>query len=199
METLRKIFWDPPNTLFTIPYLNHPVRIYGALFALGFMVGYWIISRMFTRYLKGCGEDPKTALWNGKKLADRITWISVIGGIVGARLGHVLFYDFDILVENPLRVFFTWEGGLASHGGAVGLIVGLFAFWLISKKELYNISFLKWFDLYVIPVALVAVFIRVGNFFNQPICPGQSSSSIQQTAPLPYQDIPFSFTRHLPT
>lgn len=163
------IFWDPPSTLFTIPYLNHPVRIYGALFALGFLVGYLLIQKAIKRYLIASGVEEKAAVLTGKKLSDRVTWMSVAAGVLGARLGHVLFYDLDLILRYPHKILSTWEGGLASHGGAIGLLIMLPLFWYWSKKELKNITFLGWFDLFVVPVALVAVFIRIGNFFNQEI------------------------------
>lgn len=162
-------YWDPPSVLFNIPFLNHPVRIYGALFALGFLAGYYLIGQAMKRYLLFKGDEPKRAAYLSKKLADRITWMSVIGGILGARLGHVLFYDLELILKYPYKVLSIWEGGLASHGGAVGLLIMLPLFWRWSKKDLHQISFLGWFDLFVVPVALVAVFIRLGNFFNQEI------------------------------
>lgn len=98
-------------------------------------------------------------------LTEAVTIYVVVGALVGARLGDVLFYQswMDI-VRHPLSIFKIWEGGLASHGAAIGILVAL-AF--LSKKK--KVSFLVLLDLLVIPTALAGLFIRIGNFFNQEI------------------------------
>ncbi len=166
---IANLVWDPPTDLFTIPYVDHPVKIYGFLFALGFFLGYLVFKKLVLNYLLSKGEEESRAKEKSRTLADRITWMSVLGAVVGARLGHVLFYDFDRIITHPMSLLSTWEGGLASHGGAVGLLIMIAIFWLRSKKDLHEIPFLSWFDIYVVPVALGAVFIRLGNFFNQEI------------------------------
>jgi prolipoprotein diacylglyceryl transferase len=152
------IVWDPPTTLFTIPFVNLEVRLYGVFFALGFLCAYYLVCASF----KNIFGDAKKA----QKLTDRLTSYSVIGCVLGARLGHVLFYDWEYYSHYPLRILAVWEGGLASHGGAIGVFIAILLFWKHSKL---NLSFLQFFDLFVVPVALVAFFIRLGNFFNQEI------------------------------
>lgn len=150
--------WDPSPILFTLPYVERDVRIYGLLFALGFVCGYYILRRSLSNLF----NDRE----KGRKVADQLTSYSVVGCIVGARLGHMLFYDWNYFIHNPLRVFAFWESGLASHGGALGVLIAFLIYWKRSKLPL---SFLKFFDLFVVPVALVGFFIRMGNFFNQEI------------------------------
>lgn len=101
--------------------------------------------------------------------ADKLTWFVVIGTIVGARLGHVLFYDLDVYVANPLEIFMLRKGGLASHGGAIGVIIALALFMYFNRKKYPDISFICLIDILVVPTACTVFFIRLGNFFNQEI------------------------------
>ena len=88
----------------------------------------------------------------------------VIGIVVGARLGHCLFYDPAYYLANPMKIFAVWEGGLASHGGGAGVILAL---WLYTKK--YKLNFLWLIDRIAIPTALFGFFVRMGNFMNSEI------------------------------
>ncbi len=89
----------------------------------------------------------------------------MIGTIVGARLGHCLFYAPDQYLHNPISILFVWEGGLASHGGAIGV---LFAVWLYNRKH-KDQGYVWLADRLSIAVALTAGCIRLGNFFNSEI------------------------------
>lgn len=102
-------------------------------------------------------------------LVDKLIWFIVAGIILGARLGHVFFYDWPYYSKHPLDIIKVWEGGLASHGGAIGVIIALFFFYYTTKKSIPEISFLRLLDLVAIPTALTAMCIRIGNFFNQEI------------------------------
>lgn len=143
---------------FNLPILDRPILWYGFFFALGFFAGYLILVRLLRRYFK---DSPESA----PKLAEQMLLYVIFGAIIGARLGDVLFYQnwFD-LVRHPLSIIAVWEGGLASHGGAIGILVGL---WLFARKK--KIPFWTAVDFTVIPAAIAAVFIRIGNFFNQEI------------------------------
>jgi len=101
-------------------------------------------------------------------IADKVCLYVVIATILGARLGHVIFYDFLFFVSHPLEIFKIWRGGLASHGGAICIIFFLF---LLSKKikKRYPLTFINFLDLISVPAALVASLIRIGNFVNQEI------------------------------
>ena len=102
-------------------------------------------------------------------LADRLLCLSLIGTIIGARLGHVFLYDWDYYKEYPYDIIKIWEGGLASHGGILGMFVALFFLHRYIRKEDLDISFLKLIDLLVIPASFIAFCIRIGNFVNQEI------------------------------
>jgi prolipoprotein diacylglyceryl transferase len=144
------ITWDFNPEIFSIG--NHGVRWYGVMFALGFYLGYLI----FKRYLRG---DKLTI-----EMVDSLLVYIAIGAIVGARLGHCLFYEPDYFLRNPLQILFVWKGGLASHGGIIGLLLAL---WLYIRK--YKIPFFWLMDRIAIGVALANAFIRMGNFFNSEI------------------------------
>lgn len=100
---------------------------------------------------------------------DRLTWFVVIGTIVGARLGHVFFYDWPYYSEHPLEIVMIRKGGLASHGGTVGVCIGLYLFMLWNRKEFPDISLLRLIDTIAVPTAFTVCCIRIGNFFNQEI------------------------------
>jgi phosphatidylglycerol---prolipoprotein diacylglyceryl transferase len=144
------ITWDFNPEIFSIG--NHAVRWYGLMFALAFFTGYLI----FKRYLRG---DKLTT-----EMVDSLLVHIAIGAIVGARLGHCLFYEPDYYLRNPFQILMVWKGGLASHGGVIGLLLAL---WLYNIK--YKIPFLWLIDRIAIVVALGCVFIRIGNFFNSEI------------------------------
>ncbi len=129
------------------------VRWYGLFFAIGFLVGYAIEERMFRH--EGAPE----------KWLDSLFIYVVVATIIGARLGHCLFYDWGYYSQHPLEILKVWQGGLASHGGAIGIIIAIF---LYSRRVTHQ-SPLWTFDRLVVPVALVAVLIRLGNLMNHEI------------------------------
>ncbi len=148
---LEFITWNADPVLFSLGSLS--VRWYGLAFALGFICGYEMVARMF----KHEGAPEK---WLGVLL----TYV-VVATIIGARLGHVFFYDWDYYSQNIGDIFKIWEGGLASHGGTIANIIGVLIFsWFVTKK---NPSWT--FDKLVIPTALVAGLIRLGNLMNSEI------------------------------
>ncbi len=132
------------------------IRWYGLMFAIGFLMGYEIVGRMFRH--EGAPEK-----WLGLLLV----W--VMGGtIIGARLGHCFFYEWDFYSAHPEKIIRVWEGGLASHGGAIGVIIAVLLFSLFTSKR----SPMWTFDRLVIPIALVGGLIRLGNLFNSEIFGG---------------------------
>lgn len=154
---LNEILWNADPILFSLGPIA--VRWYGLFFAIGFFIGYQIVAAMFKH--EGAPED-----WLGILLI-----YLVVGTIVGARLGHVFFYEWDYYSAHPGEILKVWNGGLASHGGTIGNIIGLFLFsWFVSKKPA------SWvFDKIVVPVALVAALIRLGNLMNSEIYGGPTS------------------------
>ncbi len=125
---------------------------YGLIFALGLLGAYSIAEYIFKRE----GKDTK--------LLELLFLYVVIGLLVGARLAHVLFYDPDFYFAHPAEIIKIWHGGLASHGGFIGLIAAL---WLFSKR--YKVNFMWLLSRATIPAMLVAAAIRIGNFFNSEI------------------------------
>lgn len=148
------MYWNPDSTVFTLPYFNHPVKWYGLFFTLGFLLGYYLIIEPLGRSMK---------------LADRLLWFVLAGTVIGARLGHVFFYEPAHFMAHPLDILKVWEGGLASHGGTLGVILAILLFRLSVRKEHPDLTVLRIFDIVALPTALVAFFIRLGNFFNQEI------------------------------
>lgn len=102
-------------------------------------------------------------------LADRLCWFVVTGTVVGARLGAVFFYDWPYFRQHPLEIFQIWHGGLASHGGVVGVMLSLYLYQRYIRKWYPELTFLRLLDYAAIPSALTACFIRLGNFMNQEI------------------------------
>ncbi len=155
--------WDPSPEIFkfNIPILNRPLLWYGFLFALGFFVGYLVLTYLLRRYFL-LEKEPKAKV---KAQAEQLTFYVIIGAIVGSRLGDVLFYQsWAGIARNPFSILAVWEGGLSSHGGAVGILIAL---WILARRT--KIPFWTVVDFTVIPTAIAAVFIRIGNFFNQEI------------------------------
>lgn len=134
-------------------WLGREVRWYGIFFAIGFLLGYKIEERILRNY-----HAPEHWL-------DKLFIYVIVATVVGARLGHCLFYDWSYYSANPLSILKVWEGGLASHGGAFGIIVAI----LIYTRKVTTKSALWTFDRLVIPVALVGALIRLGNLMNHEI------------------------------
>lgn len=130
------------------------IRWYGVLFVAAFFVGQVVLSKIF----KSEGVEQGHA--------ERLLPYSLVGTVVGARLVHCLFYDPGYYSSHPLAVFRIWEGGLASHGGAIGMVLGL---WFASRSTRPRLPLLWLLDRVAIPAALGAVFVRAANFLNSEI------------------------------
>ncbi|HEV8051238.1 MAG TPA: prolipoprotein diacylglyceryl transferase [Parachlamydiaceae bacterium] len=173
LSALAWLFWNPPREAFTIPYFDIAVAWYGILFATGFVVGYFILipilRTMFTETTKIYPRDGINVNTLATSFADKITWFIVIGTIVGARLGHVLFYDWPYYSANPIEILMIRKGGLASHGGTLGIMLALILFLRWNRKIFPEMTFVKLIDILVIPTAMTVCFIRLANFFNQEI------------------------------
>lgn len=129
------------------------VRWYGFLFAMAFVAGYFIMTWIFKKEGK-----PQSDL-------EQLSVYMIFGTVIGARLGHCLFYNPGYYLSNPIEIIKVWEGGLASHGAAIGILIALYLF---SKKK-KNYPMLWILDRIVIVVALAGSFIRLGNLFNSEI------------------------------
>jgi prolipoprotein diacylglyceryl transferase len=143
--------WNADPVAFSVG----PVAVhwYGLLFAVAFFAGSRLMVGMYARQ----GRDPAEL--------DRLFGYVVAGVFIGARLGHCLFYDPGFYLAHPLEILKIWEGGLASHGGAVGLVL---AVWLFCRRP--GRPDLLWLlDRLAIPAALGGACIRLGNFMNSEI------------------------------
>ncbi|MFZ4412426.1 MAG: prolipoprotein diacylglyceryl transferase [Bacteroidales bacterium] len=144
------IQWNVKPEIFHIGGLS--VRWYGLLFAMGFYVGYLIMEKFFKKE-----EIPLPIL-------DKLAMYMIISTVIGARLGHCLFYESGYYLQNPIEILYIWHGGLASHGAAIGI---LFALFLFARKT--KISYWWVLDRIVIVTALAGLFIRSGNLMNSEI------------------------------
>lgn len=168
LSSLAWIVWDPERIAFTIPIINRPVAWYGLWFILGFVMAYAMLFPIFQKRLQQT-RDAATAKKQAQYLLDRLTWFVVGGTIVGARLGHVFFYEWSLYRKNPIEIFAIWKGGLASHGGVVGILIALYFYQRLIRKDFPEFNYLAILDAIVIPSALTGCFIRIGNFWNQEI------------------------------
>ena len=151
------IHWNLDPEIFRIG--GFAVRWYGLLFVSGFVLGYWMFVKFFER------EHLD------KKILDPLLYTLLFGTLVGARLGHCLFYQPDYFFgswKGFLELFQVWKGGLASHGGALMLLLCML--WFARKYGRQNhIDFLWILDHLAIATAFAATFIRLGNLCNSEI------------------------------
>jgi prolipoprotein diacylglyceryl transferase len=147
---LNYITWNVDPVLFQLGALQ--VRWYGLLWALGFVIGYFVMRRIYRR--EKMSDDDM----------DRLFVYMLIFTILGARLGHCLFYEPKEYLAHPLDILKVWEGGLASHGGAIGILIGL---WFYARKV--KKPYIWILDRIVIAVCIVGALIRLGNVMNHEI------------------------------
>lgn len=135
------------------------LRWYGLMFAIGFWAGYEVVWREFRH--EGAPERWVASLF----------FYVIVATVVGARLGHVFFYDWDYYSRHLSEIPKIWEGGLASHGGVIGILIAIWLYsrWVTKRSMLWTL------DRLVVPVGLVAALIRLGNLFNHEIYGGPTS------------------------
>lgn len=153
------VTWTVDPILFSAGPLQ--VRWYGLMWGLGFLIGYEMISRIFKN--EHCPKD-----W-----ADKIFVYMAVGTIIGARVGHCFFYEWDYYSQHLTEILCIWKGGLASHGGAIGILIAMYFF----SKYVTKKSYLWIFDRLVMPVALCGMMIRFGNLMNSEIYGGPTTMS----------------------
>lgn len=142
--------WDVHPTLFTIGPVE--VRYYGLMWALGFIISAYIISNIMKRE-----RYPE-------KTFDSFFWYALLSTVIGSRLGHCLFYAPGYYLTHPIEILYIHQGGMASHGAAIGLLIGL---WLFSRKN--KIPYIWSLDRIGILVAISGALVRIGNFMNSEI------------------------------
>lgn len=151
MDLLLSVTWDVDPTIFSV--FGREIRWYGLLWVIGLIVAVHIVQRIFKR------EDLP------EKWFDSLFLYMIVGIISGARLGHCLFYQPEYYLANPAEILKIWQGGLASHGGVIGIIV---AVWIYSRK-VTKLSPLWTFDRVMVPTGFTAAMIRLGNLMNSEI------------------------------
>ncbi len=151
MDILSFIHWNVSPEIISMGSIH--VRWYGLMFALGFLFGYHHVEKMF----KHENEDLK---W-----LESLFIYLIVATVVGARLGHVFFYGWEYYSQHPIEILYVWQGGLASHGGVLGIIVAMILWSVkISKRNLLWVL-----DRIVVPSVLVGALIRFGNLMNSEI------------------------------
>lgn len=145
-----EIVWDFNPTFFHIGSLD--VRYYGLTWALTFIFGILYYANFAKR--EGLSEN----------IADSVFWYGATACIIGSRLGHCLFYEPEFYLTHPIQILNLRAGGMASHGAALGLLVGL---WLFSRKN--KLPYIWSLDRVVLPVTIGGAMVRLGNLFNSEI------------------------------
>lgn len=154
------IVWDPSKGIDLGFFV---IRYYSLMFLVAFTLGYFIMKKVYKH--EGIPEEK----------LDPLFLYTVLATLIGARLGHVIFYQPELFVQDPLSIIlpmqfepefkFTGFRGLASHGAAIGIIIAMY--WYSKKILQKNILWIL--DRIVLPVAIGGVFVRIGNFFNSEI------------------------------
>jgi len=155
------IIWNPNETLFSLGPLQ--IKYYNLLWISAFAIGWFIMKRIFNHEKKSIEQ------------LDALFIYTVLGTMLGARLGHVLFYQSELITSDPLSILlpiktnpefkFTGFAGLASHGATIGIIIGMFLY----VRKYSEMKILWILDRLVIPSAIGAFCVRLGNFFNSEI------------------------------
>lgn len=157
MDILAFIHWNVSPEIFSLGPIH--VRWYGLLFAVGFLFGYNHGEKMF----KHENIDLK---W-----LESLFIYLIVATILGARLGHVFFYGWDYYSQHPIEILYVWQGGLASHGGVLGIIIAM----IIWSRNVSKRSILWVLDRVVVPSIFVGALIRFGNLMNSEIYGMQTS------------------------
>ncbi len=154
------MIWNPSEGIHLGP-IN--LRFYSLMFVIAFSLGYYIMKKIFINEKESIDKLDTLFIW------------TVLATLLGARLGHVFFYDWEYFRNNPLEILlpfkfeptfqFTGFAGLASHGAAIAIIIVMYFY----SKNVIKRPMLWVLDRVVIPVACGAIFVRIGNFFNSEI------------------------------
>ena len=154
------MIWNPSEGIH-IASLN--IRFYSLMFVIAFGLGYYIMKKIFINEKESLDKLDTLFIW------------TVLATLLGARLGHVFFYDWEYFSNHPLEILlpfkfepefqFTGFAGLASHGAAIAIIIVMYFY----SKNVIKRPILWVLDRVVIPVACGAIFVRIGNFFNSEI------------------------------
>ena len=147
---MEYFIWNADPVLFA--FGSFKIHWYGLLFATAILTGFSIMNRIYMHEKKPIEQLETLQIY------------MIVGIVVGARLGHCLFYDPEYYLSHPLEILAVWKGGLASHGGGMGAIL---ATYIYAKKT--DVTFIYLLDRLAIPTASFAFFVRMGNFMNSEI------------------------------
>lgn len=151
---LLAINWDIDPEIFSIGPVH--VRYYGILFISGFILGYRMFIWFFQRE-----KLPITLL-------DTLLYTLLACTLIGSRLGHVFFYEPAYYLAHPGEILMVWKGGLASHGGSIAIMLGMW--WYVRKYgKKYHFDYLWLLDRLAIATAFASMFIRLGNLMNSEV------------------------------
>ena len=151
LSNLHYIVWDFDPVMFSIGSLE--LRYYGLMWAITFLLG----ERFFANYAKREG-------FGSEIVETGFIWI-VLGAILGARVGHCLFYEFPYYIAKPWAIITEFRnGGMASHGSAIGMLLGM---WITCRK--LKMPYVWWLDRIMIPVTIGGALVRFGNLCNSEI------------------------------
>lgn len=144
-----------PSRTVAIVLFGFPVHWYGLFYFVSFLIGWWMLPRL----------QKYRDLHLSKDDCSSILSATVLGVIIGGRLGYVFFYNPVYFFKNPLDIVAVWKGGMASHGGFIGVAIALlFILRKRSREEIVRIA-----DIAVIPIAIGLGLGRIGNFINQEL------------------------------
>jgi len=154
---LNYIPWNVNPELFSLGPVH--IRWYGLLWALGIWLTLIITQKIYK-------HEKLPDQW-----LDKLFIYTVAGAVIGARIGHCLFYNPAYYLANPWEILYIWQGGLASHGGAIGILISTYLY----NKKVSKKGFIWVFDRLVIGVAVAGAMIRLGNLMNSEIYGGPTT------------------------
>lgn len=131
------------------------VHWYGIAYASSLMISIWILSMM---------NRKRKLFKDSSQIFDFLFWIFLLGVLLGGRLGYVLFYNLPYYLNNPIKVFAIWEGGMSFHGGMIGCAIVAY---VLGKK--HKLDLIKMMDMLVVPGALASALPRIANFINREL------------------------------
>ena len=147
---MNHFIWDFDPVLASFKHLR--IHWYGAMFALALLSNYLLMHWIYGRE-QGSTED-----------VDRLLWYCMGGSVIGARLAHIIFYNPHYYLAQPAKIIAIWEGGLASHGGVIGVLIALYIY---QHKASFNYWWIL--DRAAIAASLSGSLVRTGNFLNSEI------------------------------
>ena len=169
-------------------FFNNPSLVSVGSISIQYYAVTWILSAIFI-YLHLANNSITKEIGISKEKANDLVFLYglIFGAMIGGRIGYMLFYGFDQLINNPLKLFYIWEGGLSFHGGLIGVIISMFIF---SKQN--RINFIRLLDSAALSMPIGLCLVRIGNFLNGELYGRVTDGSWGFIFPTD----PFGLTRH---